>query len=84
MATIDQFKAQLIGGGPRANRFRVFVPRSGQNIELLATATSMPASTVAEITIPFRGMNLKLLVTEHLMHGQLVSLMILSSLQELP
>ena len=60
MATIDQFKAQLIGGGPRANRFRVFVPRSGQNIELLATATSMPASTVAEITIPFRGMNLKL------------------------
>jgi hypothetical protein len=60
MATIDQFKAQLIGGGPRANRFRVFVPRSGNNIELLATATSMPASTISEITIPFRGMNLKL------------------------
>ena len=35
MATIDQFKAQLIGGGPRANRFRVFIPRSGAKIEFL-------------------------------------------------
>ena len=60
MATIDQFKAQLIGGGPRANRFRVFVPRSGNNIELLATATSMPASKIKEISVPFRGMELKL------------------------
>ena len=28
MATIDQFKANLIGGGPRANRFKVFIPRT--------------------------------------------------------
>ena len=60
MATIDQFKAQLIGGGPRANRFRVFVPRSGNNIELLVTAAQMPAATISAITVPFRGMNLKL------------------------
>lgn len=60
MATIDQFKANLIGGGPRANRFRVFVPRAGQRLEFLCTATKIPESTINTISVPFRGQNLKL------------------------
>ena len=55
MATIDEFKAQLIGGGPRPNRFRVFIPRSGNRIEFLCKA-----ATLGEIIVPFRGHNLKL------------------------
>ena len=60
MATIDQFKAQLVGGGPRANRFRVFLPRAGNNIEFMCKAANIPAGTLGEVIIPFRGHNLKL------------------------
>ena len=60
MATIDQFKAQLIGGGPRANRFRVFLPRAGNNIEFMCKGANIPAATLSEVVIPFRGANLKL------------------------
>lgn len=41
MATIDQFKAQLVGGGPRANRFRVYLPRAGEKIEFLCNAAQI-------------------------------------------
>jgi len=60
MATIDQFKAQLIGGGPRANRFRVFIPRAGDKIEFMCKGASIPAAEIGEVLIPFRGMTLKL------------------------
>jgi len=60
MSTIDQFKAQLIGGGPRANRFRVFLPRAGNKIEFLAKASQIPAATLGETPIPYKGMILKL------------------------
>lgn len=60
MATIDEFKAQLIGGGPRANRFRVFLPRAGANIEFLAQGASIPAATVPSFDVKFRGATLKL------------------------
>ena len=60
MSTIDQFKAQLIGGGPRANRFRVFLPRSGNKIEFLAKAAQIPAATLGEVLVPFKGTTLKL------------------------
>jgi hypothetical protein len=60
MATIDEFKAQLIGGGPRANRFRVFIPRAGNRIEFLAKAAAIPAATLGEIPVNFRGHILKL------------------------
>ena len=60
MATIDQFKAQLIGGGPRANRFRVFIPRAGEKIEFLCTAAQIPAATLSTVAVPFRGQVLKL------------------------
>jgi hypothetical protein len=54
MATIDQFKAQLIGGGPRANRYRVFIPRSGEKIEFLCSAAQIPAGNIGVISVPFR------------------------------
>ena len=63
MANIDDFKANLIGGGARANQYRVTItPPPGIAIGLdvrrssfLVTASSLPAQTLAEIAIPFRG-----------------------------
>ena len=66
MASIDDFKANLIGGGARANQFRVTItPPSGISIGLdvrrtsfLVTASNLPASTLGEIAVPFRGRNI--------------------------
>ena len=63
MALIDDFKANLIGGGARANQFRVTItPPSGIAIGLdvrrtsfLVRASNLPAQTLCEIAIPFRG-----------------------------
>lgn len=63
MAAIDDFKANLIGGGARANQFRVTItPPSGIAIGLdvrrtsfLAKASNLPAQTIGEIAVPFRG-----------------------------
>jgi len=63
MASIDDFKANLIGGGARANQFRVTVtPPAGIAIGLdvrrtsfLCTASNMPGMTLGEIPVPFRG-----------------------------
>ena len=63
MANIDDFKANLIGGGARANQFRVTItPPAGIAIGLdvrrtsfLVTASNMPGSTLGEIAVPFRG-----------------------------
>ena len=66
MAAIDDFKANLIGGGARANQFRVTItPPPGIAIGLdvrrssfLVTASILPASTLGEIAVPFRGRNI--------------------------
>ena len=63
MASIDDFKANLLGGGARANQFRVTInPPTGINIGLLSRRTSfmvksssLPAMTLGEIPISFRG-----------------------------
>ena len=63
MANIDDFKANLIGGGARANQFRVTItPPPGIAIGLdvrrtsfLVKASNLPASTLGEIPVPFRG-----------------------------
>ncbi len=60
MATIDQFKANLIGGGPRANRFKVFIPRTGNKIEFLCKAAQIPGSSFGDITVKHMGNTLKL------------------------
>ena len=66
MANIDDFKANLIGGGARANQFRVTItPPPGIAIGLdvrrasfLVTASQLPASALGEIPVPFRGRNI--------------------------
>ena len=66
MANIDDFKANLIGGGARANQFRVTItPPPGIAIGLdvrrtsyLVTTSSLPARTLTEITVPYRGRNI--------------------------
>ena len=66
MANIDDFKANLIGGGARANQFRVTItPPPGIAIGLdvrrasfLVTASNLPGSTLGEIPVPFRGRNI--------------------------
>ena len=65
MAQIDDFKANLIGGGARANQFRVTItPPPGIAIGLdvrrasvLVTASNLPASVLGEVAVPFRGRN---------------------------
>ena len=63
MAAIDDFKANLIGGGARANQYRVTItPPTGiatgmdvRRTSFLVTASNLPAQTLGEIAIPFRG-----------------------------
>ena len=66
MANIDDFKANLIGGGARANQFRVTItPPPGIAIGLdvrrasfLCTAAQLPTFTLGEVAVPFRGRNI--------------------------
>ena len=64
MANIADFKAQMIGGGARANQFRVdltfpsFVTAGaavGINSQFLCKAAQLPASTVDNTQILYRG-----------------------------
>ena len=63
MANIDDFKANLIGGGARANQFRVTITTPAgiaigldvRRTSFLVKASNMPASTLGEIPVPFRG-----------------------------
>ncbi len=58
---VDDFKAKLVGGGARANLFKVicnFPGVAGGNTELasfMIKGTNLPASTVAPIEVSFRG-----------------------------
>lgn len=68
MAKINDFRAQLIGGGARPSQFRVMLafpdwvqaagaPHAG---EFLIKAAALPASTIQPIEVPFRGRIAKL------------------------
>lgn len=58
---VDDFKAQLKGGGARPNLFRVtvnFPGYAGGNTELtsfMCRAAQLPASNVTAVDVPFRG-----------------------------
>ena len=60
---LDDFKAQLRGGGSRSNLFQITInfPRivrnapSGASVAYMAKSGSMPGSTIGEIAVPFRG-----------------------------
>ena len=62
---VDDMKAKIVGGGARPNLFKVtmaFPSYVTANVELasyMVKATSMPASTIAPITVPFRGRQLQ-------------------------
>jgi|TARA_Y100000034_G_C6746811_1_gene331722 hypothetical protein len=63
MANIDDFKANLIGGGARANQFRVTLtapPGIATGLDVRRTSflvkgANLPGQTLGEIAIPFRG-----------------------------
>ena len=64
MANISDFKANLIGGGARANQFRVelafpsFVPAGpvvGLKSQFLCKGAQLPASTLENIPLQYRG-----------------------------
>jgi len=64
MTTISQFKAQMTGGGARPNQFRVelsfptFVGVAGVTGlagQFLCKSTTLPASTIEDITAWYRG-----------------------------
>ena len=63
MANIDDFKANLIGGGARPNQFRVTItPPAGiatgldvRRASFLVKSAALPSSTIGEIPINFRG-----------------------------
>ena len=63
---VDDMKAKLIGGGARPNLFKVtmaFPSYVTANVELasyMCKASSMPASTITPIEVPFRGRQLKI------------------------
>lgn len=64
MANISDFKAQMIGGGARANQFRVELafpsyvsagPIIGLKTQFLCKAAQLPASTLDNIPVQYRG-----------------------------
>jgi len=64
MANIADFKAQMLGGGARPNQFRVELtfptyvtlgPVAGQRAQFLCKAAQLPASTIENIGVLYRG-----------------------------
>ena len=66
MANIDDFRAKLLGGGARANQFKVtitqptgiFIGLDVERTSFLVKSSALPALTITEIAIPFRGRNI--------------------------
>ena len=67
LRTITQFKSRLAGGGARPNLFEVNINDfkyanpswDNETFQFLCKASSLPASTVTPVEIPFRGRVLK-------------------------
>ena len=72
MAIIDDFKANLLGGGARANQFRVTItPPTGiatgldvRRSSFLCRASALPGQTLNPIIIPFRGRQISIIVVK--------------------
>ena len=71
--TLDAFKGKMIGGGARSNLFEceLYFPDAAipadatkdlvsDKVRFLVKAAALPASTISNISIPFRGRNLKI------------------------
>ena len=63
---VDDFKSKLIGGGARANMFRVtcnfpgFAQGDSEIASFLIKGAQLPSSVIAPITVPFRGRQLQI------------------------
>ena len=62
MAQLDDFKANLLGGGARPNQYTVIITApaiagafSTIKASYLVRAASLPSSNLGEIAVPFRG-----------------------------
>ena len=60
MATINEFKANLVGAGPRNNRFDVFIPKTGNKIQFLCKTASLPGQVIEPMEIKYKGLTVKL------------------------
>ena len=68
MANISDFKAKLAGGGARNNQFKVTMPFPGyaqvggeiEDLAFLCTSTTIPAMTIGNVNVPFRGRVIKI------------------------
>ena len=66
MANIDDFKANLIGGGAQSNQFRVTITAPPgiaigldvRRTSFLVRSSNLPGMTMGEIPIAFRGINI--------------------------
>jgi hypothetical protein len=63
MSNIANFKSQF-QGGVRPNQFRIFMSKGPngigtKNFEFLGKAASIPASTIGNVDVPYRGRQLK-------------------------
>jgi len=67
-ANINDFKANILGGGARANQFQVFLDNpagfgvgiNGAVDAFMVKAASLPGQTITEVPVPFRGRTLYL------------------------
>lgn len=65
MANVNDFVGRLAGGGARSNQFQVVVsppaanpagiPAPGLTFMFLCRSAQIPASTIGEVLVPFRG-----------------------------
>ena len=68
MASINDFKAKLSGGGARANQFKVVMPFPGyaqvggeiEDLAFLCQGTSLPEMTIGSFPVAFRGRQIKI------------------------
>ncbi len=67
--SIEGFKANLVGGGARANQFKVVMNfptaskgnvKTGEQFTYLCQSTELPASTIGIVEVPYRGRIMKL------------------------
>ena len=67
-ASLADFKSKLVGGGARPNLFEVSIPAlpeaaqtsiNDETFKFLCKASNLPASNIAEVSVPFRGRNFK-------------------------
>lgn len=62
MATVDELKSRMRGGGLRLNQYRIILPRipgasiDSQEVSILCKATSLPATTNNPITVHYFGL----------------------------